>query len=156
MLNSIDLQRFVDENRIDAVILPLGTHTSTVAEAAAALGVETNQIIKSLVFQVEEDPILVINNGLARVDRKKVAMFLGVGKNRVKFASPGKALEVTGFEVGAMPPFGHLQPLRTLMDKAVADQKVIFGGGGAMDTMMRLAPAELLRVTGGEVIELSE
>jgi prolyl-tRNA editing enzyme YbaK/EbsC (Cys-tRNA(Pro) deacylase) len=58
--------------------------------------------------------------------------------------------------VGSMPPFGHLTRLRTLVDSAVSDQAVIFGGGGDLNAMMRLTPAELLRVTGAESVALSE
>jgi len=155
-MGSEQLQIFIDAHRIEAVILPMGGHTSTVSEAALALAVETDQIIKSLVFRTQTEPLLVINNGLARVDRRKLAAGLGVGRKRVKFASPEQALALTGFVVGSMPPFGHRQKLRTLIDPAVLDLDLIFGGGGDIDAMMRLTPAELVRVTGAEVMELSE
>ena len=105
-LSSEALQHFINEHQIRAVILPMDRHTPTVPEAARALDVETRQIIKSLVFMVKEEPILVITNGLARVDRRKLAEYLQVGRNRVKFANAGKALDVTGYVVGSMPPFG--------------------------------------------------
>jgi prolyl-tRNA editing enzyme YbaK/EbsC (Cys-tRNA(Pro) deacylase) len=155
-MGSEQLQIFIDAHRIEAVILPMGGHTSTVSEAALALAVETDQIIKSLVFRTQTEPLLVINNGLARVDRRKLAAGLGVGRKRVKFASPEQALALTGFVVGSMPPFGHRQKLRTLIDPAVLDLDLIFGGGGDIDAMMRLTPAELVRVTGAEVMALSE
>ena len=155
-LNSADLQKFIDENEIEATILPLDEHTPTVVDAARALEVATDQIIKSLVFITPDDSLLVINNGLNRVDRKKIAGLLGLGRKRVKFASPEQALAVTGYVVGSMPPFGHLQKLRTLVDPAVVEQKAIFGGGGEINAMMRLDATELVRVTGAEVVALSE
>ncbi len=155
-MGSKELQLFIDTHGIEAVILPMAGHTSTVSEAALALAVETDQIIKSLVFRIQDEPLLVINNGLARVDRRKLATSMGVGRKRVKFASPDQALAVTGFVVGSMPPFGHQQKLRTLIDPAVLNLDSIFGGGGDIDAMMRLTSAELMRVTGAEVTELSE
>ncbi len=155
-MGSKELQLFIDTHRIEAVILPMAGHTTTVSEAALALAVETNQIIKSLVFRVQDEPLLVINNGLARVDRRKLAARLGVGRKRVKFATPDQALAVTGFVVGSMPPFGHRQKLRTLVDPAVLALDLIFGGGGDIAAMMRLTPTELLRVTEADVMELSE
>jgi prolyl-tRNA editing enzyme YbaK/EbsC (Cys-tRNA(Pro) deacylase) len=155
-LDHTDLQRFIDTRGIEAVILPMKTHTPTVADAARALSVETDQIIKSLVFVTPESPVLVINNGLARVDRKKLAAVLGVGRRRVKFAAAEEALALTGFVVGAMPPFGHARPLRTLVDPSVTDWEVVYGGGGEIDAMMRLTSQELLRATGAEVVDLSE
>lgn len=155
-LASVDLQRFIEAYEIEATILPLSQHTLTVSDAAQALGVDSDQIIKSLVFLVKDEPLLVINNGLARVDQRKVATWLGVGRKQVKFASPERALEITGYVVGSMPPFGHRQKLPTFVDPAVVKQEVIFGGGGEVNAMMRLTPAELLRVTEGEVVAVSE
>ena len=155
-LNSADLQKFIDENEIEATILPLDEHTPTVVDAARALEVATDQIIKSLVFITPDESLLVINNGLNRVDRKKIAGLLGLGRKRVKFASPEQALAITGYVVGSMPPFGHMQKLRTLVDPAVVAQKAIFGGGGEINAMMRLDAAELIRVTGAELVALSE
>jgi prolyl-tRNA editing enzyme YbaK/EbsC (Cys-tRNA(Pro) deacylase) len=155
-MGSKELQQSIDAQRVDAEILPMQGHTSTVSEAALALDVATEQIIKSLVFRINEAPLLVINNGLARVDRRKLAAGLGIGRKRVKFANPEQALILTGFVVGSMPPFGHRQKLRTVIDPAVLDMEMIYGGGGDIDAMMRLTPTELMRVTGAEVMDLSE
>ena len=155
-MNSSDLQHFIEENEITATIMPLGRHTLTVGDAARALGVETCQIIKTLVFHVEGDPLLVINNGLARVDRRKLAAYLQASRKRVKFAAPDQAFSLTGYIVGSMPPFGHKQKLRTLIDPAVTQQEVIYGGGGEVDAMLRLTPNELRAATGGEITELSD
>jgi len=118
--------------------------------------VDANQIIKSLIFHIDGNPLLVINNGLARVDRRKLAAYLGVGRKKVKFASPDKAFALTGFVVGSMPPFGHKQKLRTLVDTAVAQLDIIYGGGGDIDAMMRLTSGELLSVSQAEVTTFSE
>ena len=155
-MNSTDLQQFIDKENITAEILTLDGHTPTVEDAARELKVAPGQIIKSLVFKVRDEPILVINNGTARVDQRKLAQYLEVGRKWAKFASPERALKITGFVVGSMPPFGHLTRLRTLVDSAVFDQAEIFGGGGDINAMMRLTPAELLRVAGAEIVSLSE
>ena len=155
-MNKSDLQQFIDDHQIDAQIIPLDKHTLTVGDAAKALSVSTDQIIKSLVFHVANQPILVINNGLARVDRKRLAAYLGVGRKKVKFASPDTAYAITGYVVGSLPPFGHKQNLRTLVDPAVTAMAEIYGGGGDIDTMMRLTPKALLEVTQAELVSLSE
>jgi prolyl-tRNA editing enzyme YbaK/EbsC (Cys-tRNA(Pro) deacylase) len=90
-MDSRDLQNFIDENKIQATILPMKAHTLTVEDAVRALEVETSQIIKSLVFHVDGTPLLVINNGLDRVDRRKLSAYLNVGRKRVKFAAPDQA-----------------------------------------------------------------
>jgi Cys-tRNA(Pro) deacylase len=155
IMNSQDLQKFIDEHHIQATILPLDAHTPTVGDAARALKVENDQIIKSLVFHIDGEPLLVINNGLARVDRKKLAAYLHVGRTCVKFAAPDHVLEITGYIVGSMPPFGHKKKLRTIMDAAVERLDVIYGGGGDINAMMRLTPNELMRVSQAEIAAVS-
>ncbi|BBO70415.1 hypothetical protein DSCA_43450 [Desulfosarcina alkanivorans] len=155
-LTRTDLKTFIDNHQLSAVIMPMDAHTATVGEAAAALGVDADRIIKSLVFMAGAEPILVVNNGLARVDRKKLAACLGMNRKRVKFATAGQALAVTGYVVGSMPPFGHRERLRTLVDTATAGLETVYGGGGDVDAMMRLSPAELIRVSRAEVADISE
>ncbi len=151
-----DLQQFIDAYKISATLISLNEHTRTVSDAARALGVETEQIVKTLVFHINNEPFLVINNGTARVDRKKLAAYMGVGRKKVKFADPDQALDITGFIVGGMPPFGHKLKLRTLIDPAVTRLEILFGGGGDINAMMRTTPDELLKVTKAEVTALSD
>jgi Cys-tRNA(Pro) deacylase len=155
-MTSKDLQRFIDAKGIEATILPMAENTPTVMDAARALNAETDQIIKSLIFIAEGNPVLVINNGLARVDRRKLADFLGINPKKIRFASPEQALAYSGYMVGSMPPFGHQQVMPTLVDKNVPDMEIIFAGGGGIDAMMRLTSSELLRVTHAQVVDVSE
>ncbi len=155
-LTSTNLQQFIDAHEIEATILPMAEHTLTVPDAARALGVETEQIIKSLIFIIEGRPILVINNGTARVDPRKIAKRFAVNRKRVKFAAPEQALEITGYVVGSMPPFGHRQTLPTFINPAIMQLQTIFGGGGDIDAMMRLSTNELLRVTNAEILDAAK
>jgi prolyl-tRNA editing enzyme YbaK/EbsC (Cys-tRNA(Pro) deacylase) len=99
--------------------------------------------------------VLVIANGAHRVDERLVARHLGVGRKRVKMARPEQALAITGYGVGAMPPFGHQARLRTLVDPAVVAQEEIYGGGGEINAMLRLTSRELVRVAGAEVVSVA-
>jgi Cys-tRNA(Pro) deacylase len=155
MLTSQDLKSFIDKNQIEAEILPMEEDTPTVPDAARALGVEEEQIIKSLVFLVDGQPALVIANGTHKVDNRLVARYFEVGRKRAKMARPEQALEVTGYAVGAMPPFGHRTRLATVIDPGVVTHSEIFGGGGEINAMLRLTSNELLRVTGGEIVAVS-
>ncbi|MCG3210596.1 MAG: hypothetical protein FOGNACKC_04227 [Anaerolineae bacterium] len=154
-LTSADLQQFINRHAIAATILPMAEHTPTVPDAARALQVTEGQIIKSLVFLVQSQPVLIINNGVTRVDPRKVAAHFGVNRKKVKFAAPEQALEITGYVVGSMPPFGHRQPLATYIDPAISQLDEIFGGGGDINAMLRLTSAELFRVTAGQVVDVS-
>lgn len=155
MLDDRALQRFINQRQIEAQIVSLPAETATVATAAEALGVTTAQIIKSLLFFVGSKTILVISNGTAKVDRKRIARHFDVGKRQVRLARPADVEEIAGFGVGAMPPFGHKKALPTLIDPGVVEQEEIYGGGGTTSAMLRLTPQTLLEVTAGEVVPVS-
>jgi Cys-tRNA(Pro) deacylase len=155
MLTSQDLQQFIDQNQIAAEILPMKEDTPTVPDAARALGVEEDQIIKSLVFLVDGQPTLVIASGTRKVDDRLVARYYGVGRKRAKMVRPEQALDITGYVIGAMPPFGHRTQLRTIVDTDVVAHQEIFGGGGEINAMLRLKPEELLRVTGATIVQVA-
>lgn len=152
-LTSKELNEFLAANQIEAEIIFLEEATRTVAEAAAVLGVAADQIIKSILFLADGEPVLVINNGLARVAWKQLADYLGVSRRRLQTANAAKVLEITGYEVGAVPPFGHKTKLRTVVTTAVYTQNIIYGGGGELHALMKLTTAELQHVVGKEILE---
>ena len=148
------LARFTVQHGIAAEIVPMTVETPTVSAAAAALGVSPAQIIKSLLFMVREQPVLVIASGDTLVDRGILAARFGVGKKQIKLADAETVLRLTGYPAGGVPPFGHPALLHTLLDRGVLAWDVIYGGGGDDRTLLRVAPGELARVTGAEWVDL--
>ncbi|MGQ9491114.1 MAG: YbaK/EbsC family protein [Anaerolineae bacterium] len=153
-LTPSDLAAYIAAHGIAAEIVPMAVETPTVPAAAAALGVEPGQIIKSLLFLVRDRPVLAIASGETRVDRSVLAVRYGVGKKQVRLADPLTVLRLTGYPAGGVPPFGHLHPIPTLLDRALAAWDVVYGGGGDDHTLLRIAPEELVRVTGAEWVDL--
>lgn len=153
-LNADDLQAFLQVNAIPAEILRLPVPTPTVETAAQAVGAQERQIVKSILFLVDDQPVLAIACGTAYIDRRAIADLYGVGKKRVKLASPEEVMRLSGYEVGAMPPFGHRQPLRSLLDKRILELSEAFAGGGAENALMRISPQEMLRVSKAQVMDL--
>lgn len=150
------LQSFIDRHGLRATILKMTEPTPTVAEAARVLEIEEQQVIKSLVFQTPEGPILAVSAGGERLDRKKIATQLGCSGRKVKFVSADEAFAITGFVVGSMPPFGHRHTLPTLLDPSVLNYPELFGGGGETDAMLRVDLEELRRVTAASVVDIRE
>lgn len=155
-LTPTDLAAFIAAHGIAAEIVPMTMETPTVPAAAAALGVAPAQIIKSLLFLVRDQPVLVIASGETPVDRGVLAARYSVGKKQIKLADPETVLRLTGYPAGGVPPFGHLQPLPTLLDRKVLAWEVIYGGGGDDHTLLRIAPGELARVTRAEWVEIAK
>ena len=77
-----------------------------------------------------------------------------VGRKKVKLADPGKVLQETGYQVGAMPPFGHHTPLPTLIDKRVLEKDQVYAGGGSDQALMRIKPEVILAASGAQVLDL--
>lgn len=155
-LNSQTLTQFIHEQQIEAEIVWPAVDTPTVAAAAAAMGVPPAQIIKSVLFLANGEPVLVIASGLARIAWKQLADYLGVSRRRLKTADAAQVLAITGYVAGSVPPFGHRQPLRTIVEVGVLAQTIVYGGGGEIHALLRLTTAELQRVVGYEVAELAE
>lgn len=156
MLTSDDLQAYLQQHAVAATILRLADETPTVPAAAAALGVSAAQIVKSVLFLVDERPWLVVAAGTARVSRRKLATHLGVGRKRPKLATADQVLAWTGYPAGTVPPFGHATPLPTLIDSGVTTHALLYAGGGAHNGMMRIACDELLRVLDAPLVGLVE
>lgn len=155
-MNSTDLARYIEQHEIEAEILHLQSETPTVAAAAAALGVQPEQIIKSVLFLADGRPVLVIANGLTRVHRKQLADALAMSRRRVKMADGQQVEAITGYPIGAVPPFGHPQRLDTLLDQGVLQEEVVFGGGGEINALMRVTVPELQRATCGRIVDIAD
>ncbi|MCP4429065.1 MAG: YbaK/EbsC family protein [Chloroflexi bacterium] len=155
-MNSVDLTAFINEHDIKAEIVHLATGTPTVASAAEAVGAEPDQIIKSVLFLADGEPVLAIASGTARIAWKQLADYLGVSRRRLKIANVEKALAITGYVVGSVPPFGHKSKLRTIVETSVYDQPFVYGGGGETNALMRLETTELRRIVGQETAQLND
>jgi prolyl-tRNA editing enzyme YbaK/EbsC (Cys-tRNA(Pro) deacylase) len=153
-LKADDLQAFLNAHAVQAEILHLPVPTPTVETAAQAVGAQVEQIVKSILFLVDDQPVLAITCGTAYVERRQIGALYGVGKKRIKLAAPEEVLALSGYEVGAMPPFGHRQPLTSLLDRRVLDLPEAYAGGGAENALMRIAPQEILRVSQAQVMDL--
>lgn len=159
-----DLQAYLTESQVAAELLHEVGDTPTVPAAAAVLGVDPDQIIKTLLFLVEQptvSPVVVISHGEHRVDKKLVAKHFGVGTKRVKLAPAEVVLDLIGYPAGGVPPLGHKTSIPVILDASVvatADRfgGILFGGGGDDRTMLRIALAELLRIVDPTVVPVSE
>ncbi len=162
ILDSSDLQSFMVAHSVQGEILRLSVPTPTVETASQAAGVHLDQIVKSILFLVEDgagaepyQAVLAIACGTAHVEQRAIAAHFGVGRKRIKLASPDRVRSITGYDVGALPPFGHCQPLPTLLDPRVLALPVVYAGGGAENALVRLDPHDILRVTQAVVMDLT-
>jgi len=128
--------------------------TRTAQEAAAALGCEVAQIAKSLVFRCarSDAPLLVIASGPNRVDEARLGAELGLAlvKADAEFVRAS-----TGHAIGGVPPLSDSAPIRTVIDETLLALETIWAAAGTPRAVFAITPAELVRVTGGEVLRVT-
>jgi prolyl-tRNA editing enzyme YbaK/EbsC (Cys-tRNA(Pro) deacylase) len=147
-------------------VVILDDHARTAAQAAEQLGVTVAQIANSLVFSVPDSTdghpgghtggpraLLVLTSGGHRVDTAKVAA--QVGAPSLDRASPEFVREQTGFAIGGVAPVGHLTPIQTLVDVALAEHDVVWAAAGHPRTVFATTFAELVAITGGTPSEVA-
>jgi len=128
--------------------------TRTAEDAARAIGCTVAQIVKSLLFVVDGQPVMALVSGPNRLDEKKLAALRGVGKKKVRRANAEIVREATGYAIGGVPPFGHQTNLPTYIDQDFWQFKIIWAAAGTPNAVFAIAPDELVRATAGATADL--
>lgn len=131
---------------------PAGTRTAL--EAAAAVGCELDQIVKSLIFVADGRQVLALTSGGHRVDTARLAATLGA--DDVRKADADEVRSATGYAIGGTPPIGHDTDLVTLIDPHLLDYDVVWAAAGTPMDVFPLVPERLLELTGGRVEDVTE
>jgi len=152
--SAIKVQLALDRFKLDFQVLELPGSTRTASDAARVIGCEVGQIAKSLVFHFlkKEKPLLVIASGSNRVNVELVGSNLG---EAIVMAGADYVRASTGFSIGGVPPLGHIAPIRTIIDQEIMQYKEIWAAAGTPHAVFRLTPDELLRITQGELMQVS-
>ncbi len=151
--------------RVRAALAELGVETEiteyprstrTAEDAANTIGVPLGSIVKSLLFLVAGEPVLVLMAGDRRVDTAKLAALYGVGKKRVRIADADTVRRITGFAIGGVPPVGHATPLPVLIDESLSRFEVVHAAAGSPQANFPIRYKKLVEATEGQVVDLSE
>ena len=126
----------------------------TVEDATLAVGAPAEEILKSLVFLVDERPTLVLMSGANRVDLKAVARE-AKGK-KVKMASPDYVFERFGFKVGGVPPIGYPIQMEALLDEDLFQYPVVWSAAGTDHAFFPVEPKRLQELTKGVKVSLKK
>jgi len=123
--------------------------TATSAQAAEQIGCKLGQIVKSLGFMIDGQPVLVLASGDGILDEKKLATMYSVGRKKVKTAKPDQLIEIWGYPPGGVPPFGHrTNSFPVYGDTALQRFEVVYAAGGAHNAILEIPLAKLVAVTG--------
>ncbi len=128
---------------LEPVRYPAGTRTA--ADAAAAVGCDVGQIVKSLVFATPTKLVLALTSGANQVDTDRLGELAG---EEISLADPEAVRAATGFAIGGTPPFGHQNPLPVWIDQDLLAYDTVWAAAGTSDSCFPIAPAQLVAATG--------
>lgn len=129
---------------------PEGTRTAQ--DAANAIGCEIAQIVKSLVFVADGEPVVAFTSGEHQLDTAKLAR--AAGATDVRKATPDEARDATGFAIGGTPPFGHAMAVRVFFDETLLHYDEVWAAGGTPSSVFAIRPRDLLDKTGAIVVDV--
>jgi prolyl-tRNA editing enzyme YbaK/EbsC (Cys-tRNA(Pro) deacylase) len=132
------VQQRLRDRGLDVEVRELAESTRTVADAAAAVTVETGQIVKSLVFTSPAGAHALV---LCAGDRRVDTSVLGDGW---RTATASEVRAATGFSIGGVPPLGHNQPLRTVVDSSLRRFESVWCAAGTPNAVFHVATDDLL------------
>ena len=141
---------------IEVVTFDESTHTAL--EAAAAVGAELGQIVKSLVFVVPArtglEPILCLVAGHNRVDIARLAAVTQAPD--IRRATAKEARELTGFSIGGIPPIGFERPMRVIMDPDLGRYPEVWAAAGLETTVFAVPPGTLRILADATVVPIAD
>lgn len=137
---------------LEVTRFPAGTRTAE--DAAAAINCSVGAIVKSLVLVSDDGPLLVLTSGANRVSYVKVERV--TGRAGVRRADADAVRSATSYPVGGVSPFGHPEPLTTVIDQDLLAFDTVWAAAGTPDSVFPVAADALARATGAEVADVAE
>ncbi|WP_373504580.1 YbaK/EbsC family protein [Aestuariivirga sp.] len=129
------------------------THTSQ--QAADAICCDVAQIAKSILFRSSQSgrAVMVVASGRNRVDEKKIRALLG---EKIERASPEFVKEMTGFEIGGVPPLAHARDVTVFIDQDLKNYPAVWAAGGTGNAVFEIAFDALVRLSRGTVADIAK
>jgi prolyl-tRNA editing enzyme YbaK/EbsC (Cys-tRNA(Pro) deacylase) len=139
-----DVHNFLVEKDVPHEVVHLPALSKTAKAAAELLGVPLREVVKSLVFLLDGRPTLVLVPGDRVADVQLLRQ--ATGCERAVLAKGQQVLDITGYRKGAVPPCGLASGLPVVADAAVFEPDVVYCGGGATATMLKMRSDDLRRL----------
>jgi prolyl-tRNA editing enzyme YbaK/EbsC (Cys-tRNA(Pro) deacylase) len=136
------LESFDVDADVDVHVFPEGTKTAE--DAAAAIGCPVAAIVKSLVFVVDDEPVVALVPGDLRLDTDRLAT--AAGASSARRASLDEVRDATGYAAGGTPPFGHTRGLRVFADPGLKRNDPVWAAAGTPTTVFPITISDLDRL----------
>ena len=146
-------EAWAEESRADLDLRRFPQGTRTAEDAAAAIGCEVGQIVKSLVFLVGGRPVVALVSGANRLNEARLASAAG---GEVGRADAATVREATGYSIGGVPPFGHDTELPVYCDRDLLQHPTVWAAAGRPDTVFEITPQRLVELSRATVADLRD
>jgi prolyl-tRNA editing enzyme YbaK/EbsC (Cys-tRNA(Pro) deacylase) len=134
------------ERGLEIEVVTLPDSARTAQEAARAIGVEVGQIVKSLVFNRDGAPVLVLTAGDRQVDTQRL---------NLTRANADEVRAVTGFAIGGIPPLGHDTEIETVVDESFRRFETVWAAAGHPHAVFEVRTEALIdAIPGATVIDV--
>ncbi len=147
------VRAFLAASAPELEIIETELSSATVAQAAQAHGVDPAQIAKTICLRVGCEPILVVANGLARLDNRKFKDAFGA-KGRMLGAE--EVVAVTSHPVGGVCPFGLPSPLRVYCDLSLKQFDLVVPAAGSTNSAVRISVDRLAEITNATWVDVCQ
>ncbi|MDT7858945.1 MAG: YbaK/EbsC family protein [Candidatus Aenigmarchaeota archaeon] len=144
MLSEKDLEKFLKERGVDFELIEF---KETVMNSESAAKKTNGIVVKSILLICDDEPILCILLGKDKIDFEKIKKELNC--REVRLAKAKEVKEISGYDIGAVPPFVHKQKIRTIIDSKVdglREDEEIYCGGGSHYHLLKIRKSDLMRV----------
>jgi Ala-tRNA(Pro) deacylase len=149
-----DLTRALDEAGASFELLPHG-HTESALAEAEVLGLEPEDVAKTLIVKTAEGYLRAVVPASCRLDERKLRDVAGGRKKDVHLAAEDDLRrDYPDFELGAVPPVGGARRDQVLVDSRVAARDTVVLEAGSHEQSVRIATADLVRAAGAEVADI--
>jgi prolyl-tRNA editing enzyme YbaK/EbsC (Cys-tRNA(Pro) deacylase) len=148
------VQKALTKHGVDCAVIELSDSTRTASDAAAELGCDVGQIVKSLIYKTQSmnQPVLVLASGLNRVNERSVEHQLG---EEITKANADFARDFTGFAIGGIPPVGHKKSIKLIfIDKDLLEFDTVWAAAGTPNSVFNITGTDLVAMTNGKVISI--
>ena len=149
---NIDFKKILQEYSLENNVVIFDNSTKTAQEAADQIGVQIGQIGKSIIFKLNNEPILVITSGKNKVSIEKLEKLIGEG---IEKADADFVYEKTGFSIGGVPPFGHKEKIKHIfLDKDLLNYQEIWCAAGTPFSVFKINSQRLIEIAQAKLADI--
>lgn len=149
-MSKLDVIKYFKDKNFEVNIIEL-KDSSTVVKAAEALGIKTNEIAKSLAFKVNDEVVIIVTSGDARIDNKKFKDYFNAKGSMLPFEEVEKT---TGHPVGGVCPFGLRNDLKIYLDESLKGLEYVYPAAGETNCALKINVSDLVSLTNGTWIDV--